>query len=338
MTAEDDLSNRDMREVGQILSQAQIHCQQTDPRLQQHPPIVFQCGFGYRRENTRSVLVSADLLSETPHGVFDRLPDELVMQSDLYGDRWLVEEGVIFIDGRGVKNQGDLRKEGRFHIHFSPLNGMRGLEEGEVFRQVSSSRTDWMRDIVLGFPEVDQRDKIGCLALHWAACYGWMPLVSYLIERGEQIDGRSLEEATPLMEAVDAHHPDVIRLLLRSGAQVDALNKNGGTALVTAVYRNSVEAALVLLEFGADPNRRGRGTKETLLLRAVKHRLDGYRWGTVEYRGYTEPSPWLTAIEIVKGLLEHGAKRDAKDEKGKTALKLAQQAGDEELITLLKRA
>jgi ankyrin repeat protein len=333
---EEDLEQM-VRDFTRRMLEAQIRWQKTNPRLQEHPPVVFECRHAYLRDGDTSIGVAARLLSDTPCGLFDELPTDLVMQSESYGDHWFVKERVVFISGARKKTRTEVRQEGNFLLWFSPLHGMRTMDEGEFFRQVASNRTLQMQDIVKGFPQVNQRDVRGFSSLHWAAHYGYTPLISYLIERGEDINGRTFEQETPVMEAVSTRKLEALQMLLRSGAQVDARDTNEETALMTAVSRNSVEVATLLLRYGADPNVQGGRSKLTLLHRAVENRLNGYRWGTVSYGSCTRPSPWLSAIKIVACLLEHGAKIQKKNEKGKTALFLARQAGDQELAELLKR-
>ncbi len=280
--------------------------------------------------------VAAHLLSDFPCGLFDELPSDLVMQSDSNGDHWLVSERVVFISS-AKKTRTEMHQEGNFLLWFCPLNGMRNLEEGELFHQVASSRTLQMQDIVKGFPHVNQRDILGFSSLHWAARYAYTPLVSYLLERGEEIDGRSLEQTTPVMEAVYVQESEAVQLLLKSGAQVDARDQNEETALITAVASKYVKEAILLLRFGADPNGQGGRSESSLLHQAVENRLFGYRSGPVSHGCCTRPSPWLTAIKIVVCLLEHGAEVQKKNKEGKTAFLLAQQAGDHEMADLIKK-
>ena len=125
--------------------------------------------------------------------------------------------------------------------------------------------------------------------------------------------------------------------------------ENGRTALQDACSANQLEALKVLLDAGADPNE--RGTDGTGIL----------PWA-VGY-GYTEvvrelvkagtriddpldrfgQTPLMQAArtgktEIVRTLLELGAKIGAKDREGKTALDYAKEKGHAEIAEILNQA
>jgi len=334
MESEEKTQDQVLRDFSRSWLEAQIRWQKTNPRLQEHPPIVFQCYDVFLSDGTNSAF--AKLLSDTPRGQFDELPSDLDMESESHGDHWFVTERIVMHRGAS-KMRAESKQRGEFFLEFSPLSGMRALEKGEIFRQVSTSRTLQMQYIVKGFPQVDQRDILGFSSLHWAAEYGYAPLVSHLIERGEDINGRTLKQETPVLLATNWEHPEALTLLLRSGAMVEMRDEDGYTALMNAVTSNYVEVTKVLLEFGADPHALGENWECSLLHCAIENRVMGYQNGPIEDVGFTRPSPWLTAIKIVEYLLEHGADVQGQNEEGHTALFLAEQAGDLELVELIKR-
>jgi hypothetical protein len=138
--------------------------------------------------------------------------------------------------------------------------------------------------------------------------------------------------ATPLLRAAKTFDTEAMKLLLAHGARIDLPNESGISPIMAAagygslecdirgygsgipqyttegVQEHSIEAIKVLLEAGADVNsvttaggRRGRGPGQTALFGAAF-------WG------------WN---DVVKLLVEHGAKIDQRDEAGLTAVDAA---------------
>ena len=80
--------------------------------------------------------------------------------------------------------------------------------------------------------ELDQADYAGIAPLQKAALHGWAPVVRYLINKGCRTDCESHDRDTPLIDAVENSHLDVVRLLLNQG-QVNPhhSNKKGQRAI-----------------------------------------------------------------------------------------------------------
>ncbi|USP78379.1 hypothetical protein yc1106_05653 [Curvularia clavata] len=80
--------------------------------------------------------------------------------------------------------------------------------------------------------ELDQPDYAGITPLQKASLHGWAPVVRYLISKGCRTDCESHDRDTPLIDAVENSHLDVVRLLLNQG-QVNPhhSNKKGQRAI-----------------------------------------------------------------------------------------------------------
>ena len=63
--------------------------------------------------------------------------------------------------------------------------------------------------------------------LLWAAGQDSTVLVSYLLDRGDDIEDRGEEGESPLMVAARSGHPDIVRLLLDRGADPNYVTDNG---------------------------------------------------------------------------------------------------------------
>jgi hypothetical protein len=72
------------------------------------------------------------------------------------------------------------------------------------------------------------------LALVWAAKYGHLPVVEFLLDRGVPIT--ATDDMTPLHWAAAHGHMNVIGPLLARGAPLEALNEYGGTVLDSTLW------------------------------------------------------------------------------------------------------
>jgi ankyrin repeat protein len=70
-------------------------------------------------------------------------------------------------------------------------------------------------------------------ALHYAAAFGPVESVRYLLEAGAEINARDSRSLTPLSFALATEYPslDIVRTLLRAGADVNVADINGDTPL-----------------------------------------------------------------------------------------------------------
>ncbi|MDF3074747.1 MAG: ankyrin repeat family protein [Alphaproteobacteria bacterium] len=185
--------------------------------------------------------------------------------------------------------------------------------------------------------------------LHAAAAKGDVAAATQLIAGGADLNARDGHRRTPLHVA---GHGDVARLLLEKGADANALDvqqydlitiaavrddvrmmriaiaggnnaKNvtspyQGTALIAAAHLGHVEPVRALIEAGA-PLDHVNNLGWTALLEAVILGDGGPRH-----------------VEIVRLLLAAGANSGIKDRNGATALELARQKGQAQIVRLLE--
>lgn len=119
---------------------------------------------------------------------------------------------------------------------------------------------------------------------------------------------------TPLKRATEFKQLAIVNLLLTHGAKPDLADYHGNTPLMTASYQGDDEIAAALLEAGASPNIAEETYGYTPLINAA----------------------WKGHANIVKRLLAAGADQAIKAKDGRTALVRAEQAGNSEVVTLLK--
>lgn len=194
--------------------------------------------------------------------------------------------------------------------------------------------------------DVKAASHAGLTALHVA----WRDegLVRLLITRGADVNAKTQQGLTPLLAAASAVGTvDVVRLLLASGAAIDEADANGLTPLTAAASVGNGAAARVLLARGANPTAYapGIGVKTatplmgaansgdvglTRLLLARKPPLDVQ---SSDRDGTTKHGPVLygevtalhlataaASVEVVRLLLDAGARVDPVDVRGTTPL------------------
>lgn len=128
---------------------------------------------------------------------------------------------------------------------------------------------------------VDSPSPLGAQPIHLAAIYGWLAVLSTLLDKGANVDARTRHVAdavwrlsapakaqradrqTPLMIAAQEGATAAARLLLERGATIGLRDSSGSTALHAAAspwWNENTEFVSVLLEAGAD--RSARNTRD----------------------------------------------------------------------------
>ncbi|MCA9290567.1 MAG: ankyrin repeat domain-containing protein [Phycisphaerales bacterium] len=234
--------------------------------------------------------------------------------------------------------------------------------------------------------DIELRDRADQTALSLAAKAGHAEAVNILLNAGADIESRDRVGKTPIMWAVQSGNPEAVEALIHAGADVNARDDIGGTAVVWAAAFGDATSLKLLLDAGATAELQdnngmsplmwaagfGDAERITLLIRS------GANTETADYNQGATPLMWaarttknadnigalvkggakleavdrlgMTAllaaaqrgtVDKVKVLVEAGAKLDAKDKKGMTALDHARQRVDnrgEDIIALLTKA
>lgn len=96
----------------------------------------------------------------------------------------------------------------------------------------------------------------GAAPLEVASRGGHGAVVQWLIVKGTKVNAT---DSFPLIEAVYANQPQIVRILLAAGTKIDAVNELGHTALCVAIKREYTSLAEHLVLMGADEKFHGFG-------------------------------------------------------------------------------
>jgi len=198
-----------------------------------------------------------------------------------------------------------------------------------------------------------------------AASRGDVQRVKELIGANADVNAKSKDGGTALMEAAFKGYADIVALLLDKGADIEASNKVGATALNVAARARTINVVSLLLNRGAKTEARDRMFRHTALMEAA---VWGYadiitllldKGADIEAYGsllvvdeHGNPvlvdlaasvTPLIVAAangraDVVGLLIHRGANIEARDEKGRTALSLATLFGRADARNLLQKA
>ena len=201
-----------------------------------------------------------------------------------------------------------------------------------------------LRLIVDAGADVNAKNSFDATALLWAA--GDPAKARLLVEHGANVNAASKQGRTPLMvAAANPSGADTVQLLLDKGADPRAKDMFGMSALIEAADCGNTEAARLLIEKGADANSADSASRSAVALAAGSSNLalvklllskgadvnlantfaGKVKFGDIQLIGLT---PLMVAApygspQLIKTLLDAGAKVNAKDCRGMTPLMLA---------------
>ncbi|CAG2105105.1 unnamed protein product, partial [Medioppia subpectinata] len=99
-------------------------------------------------------------------------------------------------------------------------------------------------------------------ALTLACCGGFLDVADFLIKAGADIEAGA---NTPLMEAAQEGHLDLVRHLINCGSNVNATTSSGDTALMYGCENGHTDVAELLLQAGANLEHEAEGGRTSLM-------------------------------------------------------------------------
>ncbi len=254
------------------------------------------------------------------------LRDTALMQATLNSDRTmmrlLLQRGAD-VHARGVYDVTALHRA--LHdpnkVKLLLLHGARVDERAMVLAAMSAGSRETLELLAAGGGRVTA--NVGGYTVLMAAAYsGDLDAVTWLVERGADVNARSEAGCTALNGAAISGNAAIVKLLLDRGADPNIRYQEPDsigdfqTPLMNAAWHGHGECVALLIEHGADVNIQG---------------------------GPFGRSPVLCAAttgseDTVRLLLARGANVDAKDWKGDTALDWAMSRGNTRIVELLRQA
>ena len=174
-----------------------------------------------------------------------------------------------------------------------------------------------------------------------AASRGNTEVVSFLIEKGADVNAKRDDGWTPLHSAAYKRREDTARVLIAAGANVNAKTKWGTTPLHAAVSRgykgpNNEDVVRLLLEKGAEVNARDNSGNTALDVAAARTPglgqlllAKGAEVTTLESAAY------VGDVQKVKSFIKRGVDIRAKTSSGETPLHAAARGGHKNVVELL---
>ncbi|XP_071954118.1 ankyrin repeat domain-containing protein 17-like [Antedon mediterranea] len=180
-------------------------------------------------------------------------------------------------------------------------------------------------------------------ALTLACCGGFLEVAKFLIEVGADME---LGCSTPLMEASQEGHVELVKYLLYQGANVHATTATGDTALTYACENGHTDVADVLLAFGANLEHESEGGRTPLMKASRAGHLCTVQFlisrGANVNRATTNNDHTVLSLacagghlSVVELLLAHGANPTHKLKDGSTSLIEAAKGGHSQVVDLL---
>jgi ankyrin repeat protein len=221
-----------------------------------------------------------------------------------------------------------------------------------LFAAVDGNCVDLASDLLDHGASVDARDRMGARPLSHAAKAGHLKMTDLLLARGAPLDARNLDGATALFAAIEANRTGVAQRLIERGADVTLTGRSGVSPVAAAAYVGSDALVDALLARGADaraPDATGKppivyaaaGARINVVTRLLARGVDInarypndltlLMWAC----GPDESVPDGNATELIAYLLDAGAHVDDRDDRGRTALMIAAEAGRAEIVELL---
>ncbi len=175
-----------------------------------------------------------------------------------------------------------------------------------------------VRSLLAAGASVDQRDERGRTALLGATHADRPDVAALLIPAGADVNAKDAIEDSPYLYAAAEGRIAILKQTLAAGADLASTNRYGGTGLIPAAHHGHVEAVRILLGTSIDIDHVNK-LGWTALLEAV-------------ILGDGGP----THTEIVRLLVEAGARRDIADRDGVTALEHARRRGYTAMAAILE--
>ena len=290
-----------------------------------------------------------------PLGFIRRTPQQASLNNVL----WLACEAG------DTKKVTDLLKSGADANAKKPVN--KGNEDRDtlLISAVKKGRTEIVKLLLAAGADIDATNKHGMTALLLATEKKFTEIAKVLLSAGAYVNARTETGWTALILASNNGDTEIVKLLLAAGADANAKNIWGMTALQIAEEKKNFKIVLMLRAAGQpQPAQSSRSSKTASRLRSqkaapgalVRELISSVRSGDLlevqrllasGAKANAKDNQGCSALmwaamnghtKIVKALLAAGANPCVADKKGWNALKFADMNGHTEIVKLLRDA
>jgi quinoprotein dehydrogenase-associated probable ABC transporter substrate-binding protein len=209
------------------------------------------------------------------------------------------------------------------------------LKEGidvnsELMNAIAGGDNDRVSFLIEKGANVNERDGIGHLPLQSAASQRVSEIVDILIKAGANVNARDSDGMTALLHAVNVNHVPSIELLAAAGADLEAGTEKGYTPLELAMGEGKFFAAKALIDAGAKIDVSNGPEQLTPLMVTATQLQPQKRLNQIS----GGPTPLVLAQELIK----RKADVNAATKDGVTALMIAAGHNNAPMIGLLMRS
>jgi ankyrin repeat protein len=141
--------------------------------------------------------------------------------------------------------------------------------ERSLVDSVKQGNASLVRTLLREHADVNDADRDGTTALHWAVHNDDLPTVELLIRARSNVKAANRYGVLPLTLACITGNAAIAERLLTAGADVNSVSPEGQTALMTAARTGSLQVLQLLLAHGADVNAKERVRGQTALMWAA---------------------------------------------------------------------
>lgn len=213
-----------------------------------------------------------------------------------------------------------------------------------LFSAAEKGCVDLVRRLLADGASLKARDRLGAMPLSRAAAAGHAEIVELFLADGAPVDARNLDGSTALFLAAEEDNLTVVKALIARGADVNVPGRSGISTITAAAYMGNEPLVRLLVEAGADVNAIdatgktaicyavGRGFTPVVRLlidrgvnvnRHYGNNLTALMWAA----GYSDEAGVADVADAMSLLIESGARLDARDNRGRTALMIAAELG-----------
>ncbi|KAH9496178.1 hypothetical protein Btru_012210 [Bulinus truncatus] len=158
------------------------------------------------------------------------------------------------------------------------------------------------------------QNQDGRTALHVACRQGHINVVHYLLNHGVSVHIKDYKKETPLIDAVEGCHLEIIRLLVQTGATMPLTSTAVAVRMCSAASDNDVKLVQAWVTAGANPD-----------------------WHDYDDRTPLHVAVTLNKIDVAIFLLKCGARTDVPDAFSQTQRDIAVRLGLEDILAIIDK-